>query len=177
MPKEPFDPSSFVPTEFCTAADKADFGNQFLRFIETGWKQTLFTKKFYTRLSMCFGHIAHYNLHGFYETFFTCEKDRLAFIEQTMGWPCYGDPKFTFCDVERAIQRELRARHYPEMQFQRAAEEIRIAELRILQHLEAKYRTFTESRDTNQGEARELPEAGLSPIVAGPTLPIQGSLF
>jgi len=60
MAKGPFLPSEFVPTQFSTAADKADFGNTLLRFIEPEWKQTLFTKSFYNRLSMCFGHIAHY---------------------------------------------------------------------------------------------------------------------
>jgi len=61
MPKGPFLPSEFVPTQFSTAADKADFGNTLLLFIESEWKQTLFTKSFYNRLSMCFGHIAHFN--------------------------------------------------------------------------------------------------------------------
>jgi hypothetical protein len=60
MPKGPFLPSEFVPTKFSTAADKADFGNAFLHFIESEWKETLFTKTFYNRLSNTFGHIAHY---------------------------------------------------------------------------------------------------------------------
>jgi hypothetical protein len=60
MPKGPFLPSDFVPTNFSTAADKADFGNAFLYFIESEWKETLFTKTFYNRLSNTFGHIAHY---------------------------------------------------------------------------------------------------------------------
>jgi hypothetical protein len=60
MPKGPFLPSEFVSTKFSTAADKADFGNAFLHFIESGWKETLFTKTFYNRLSNTFGHIAHY---------------------------------------------------------------------------------------------------------------------
>jgi hypothetical protein len=60
MPKGPFLSSEFVPTEFSTAEDKKDFGNTFLHFIEAEWKHTLFTKNFYSRLSMCFGHIAHY---------------------------------------------------------------------------------------------------------------------
>ena len=60
MPKGPFPLDEFTPTKFSTAADKAEFGNHFLRFIETEWTQALFTKDFYHRLSMCFGHIAHY---------------------------------------------------------------------------------------------------------------------
>jgi hypothetical protein len=33
MPKGPFLPSEFLPTEFSTAADKAYFGDAFLHFI------------------------------------------------------------------------------------------------------------------------------------------------
>ena len=35
--------------------------NTLLHFIDSGFKQTLFTKKLYPRLSNTFGHIAHYN--------------------------------------------------------------------------------------------------------------------
>lgn len=60
MAKGPFLPSEFTPTEWSTAADKAEFGNTLLHFIESEWKKTLFSKKFYNRLSNTFGHIAHY---------------------------------------------------------------------------------------------------------------------
>src|SRR5271170_2355505 len=60
MPKGPFLPSEFTATKFSTAADKAEFGNTSLRFIESEWAPALFTKSFYNRLSLCFSHIAHY---------------------------------------------------------------------------------------------------------------------
>jgi hypothetical protein len=60
MPNGPFLPSDFTATKFSTAADKAEFGNTLLRFIESEWASALFTKSFYNRLSMCYGHIAHY---------------------------------------------------------------------------------------------------------------------
>jgi hypothetical protein len=60
MPKELFLASDFVATKFSTAADKANFGNLLLHFIDSGWKQKIHTEKFYSRLSMSFGHIAHY---------------------------------------------------------------------------------------------------------------------
>ena len=63
MPKGPFLLSDFTATKFSTAADKAEFGNTLLRFIESEWASVLFTKSFYNRLSMCFGHIAHYAVH------------------------------------------------------------------------------------------------------------------
>jgi hypothetical protein len=55
-----FVPSEFTPTQWSTTAEKADFGNTLLRFIEAGWRPTMFTKKLYNRLSNTFGHIAHY---------------------------------------------------------------------------------------------------------------------
>jgi hypothetical protein len=51
MPKGPFLPSDFLPTKFSTNADKAAFGNTFLHFIDSEWKQTLFTEKVYNQLS------------------------------------------------------------------------------------------------------------------------------
>lgn len=60
MPKGPFLASEFTPTQWSTTEDKAQFGNTLLHFIESGWKETLFTKKLYNRLMNTFGHIAHY---------------------------------------------------------------------------------------------------------------------
>lgn len=173
MPKGPFAPSDFSPTEWSTAAEKADFGNTLLRFIEAGWKPTMFTKKLYSRLSMCFGHIAHTNLPGFYGTWFSCEKDRSAFLEHAMTWRCYGDPKFTFCDVERALQQEFQARGYVELYRQHATEEVRRAELQILAQLEQKYRHSSTEVDCVAGA--EIPSAA-QPTPQEP-IPIQGSLF
>jgi len=89
MPKGPFLPTEFTATKFSTAADKAEFGNHFLRFIECEWAQANFTKDFYHRLSMCFGHIAHVDRPTFYETWFTTDHDRLRFLEKTLKWPCW----------------------------------------------------------------------------------------
>lgn len=60
MPKGPFAPSQFTETKWSTQQDKADFGNALLHFIGSGFKQALFTRKLYHRLSQTFGHIAHY---------------------------------------------------------------------------------------------------------------------
>ena len=96
MSKGRFLPTDFVPTKFSTNADKAGFGNAFMHFIDSKWKQTLFTEKFYNRLSNTFGHIAHYDRATFYSTWFTCDADRLRFLEHALKWPCWGDPEFTF---------------------------------------------------------------------------------
>ena len=54
-----FTASDFLPTKWSTADEKAAFGNTLLHFMLTGFLAGRFTEKLYTRLSMCFGHIAH----------------------------------------------------------------------------------------------------------------------
>lgn len=140
MPKGPFSPSEFVPTEWSTTAEKAAFGNTMLEFLGAGCPRELFTKKFYTRLSMTFGNIAHYSLEGFYDTWFTRDRHRLGFVQKLLRWPCHGDPKFTFSDVEHAIQRIMQERNYVARFELGAVEELRAAEMQDLERLEAKYR-------------------------------------
>jgi hypothetical protein len=176
MPKGPFLPSDFLPTKFSTSADKADFGNTFLHFIDTEWKQTLFTEKLYNRLSNTFGHIAHYNRPTFYSTWFTCDADRLRFLEHALDWPCWGEPEFTFCDVERALQREIRRRNYLAHHELKAAESLRSAEMTILKRLEAKYRPLATQISEMTPEIA-APISGASEVVTEATVPVQGSLF
>jgi hypothetical protein len=112
MSKGPFLPSDFTATKFSTAADKAEFGNALLRFIESEWAPALFTERLYNRLSMCFRHIAHYNRTQFYEEWFSSLAAQVQFLKHTLRFPSYGDPEYTFSDAERAIQREISERNY-----------------------------------------------------------------
>ena len=175
MPKGPFLPSDFTATKFSTAADKATFGNTFLHFVESEWALTLFSKGFYNRLSMCFGHIAHYDRTTFYETWFTSDADRLRFLRHTLGWPCWGDPEFTFCDVERAIQQEVRKRNYLARYELLTAEEVRSSEMETLRRLEAKYRMVEQSL-THEADCT-IPAPGDSKTESSPRMPVQASLF
>ncbi len=139
MPKGPFEGSAFIPTKFSTADDKAEFGNTLLHFVRAEWKRSLFTKKFYNRLSMTFGNIAHNDIHGFYNTWFERDVDRLAFIEQTLRYPCYGEPEYTICDVEQAIQIELRKLNLIPIYRQRIEQATRSRELHELTRPQQKY--------------------------------------
>ena len=170
MPKGPFLPSDFTATKFSTAADKAEFGNTLLRFIESEWASALFTKSFYNRLSMCFGHIAHYNRAQFYEEWFSSLAAQVRFLKHTLRFPCYGDPEYTFSDVERAIQREISNRNYLARYELRLAEEQQATNLALLRQLESKYRTPVRERD------QELQFAA-PPVDQTPVTPVQGSLF
>ena len=176
MPKGPFLPTEFTPTKFSTTADKAEFGNHFLRFIESEWAQALFTKDFYQRLSMCFGNIAHCDRGSFYETWFTSDQDRLHFIEKTLKCPCWGDPGYTFSDVERAIQQEVRKRNYLARYQLRVAEAERASEIETLRRLETKYRVPANRTDDAGATTANLAIAGPSSPVVERT-PVQASLF
>jgi hypothetical protein len=105
---EPARMSGFTPTKFSTIEDKEKFFNHFKRFVSKGFKRTMFPKWFYTRLSMTFGHIAHYNIDGFYEVWFSTRERRMDFVCRIIGSCPYGDPAFTYVDVERAIRGWMR---------------------------------------------------------------------
>jgi hypothetical protein len=170
MPKGPFLQSDFIATKFSTAADKAEFGNTLLRFIESDWASALFTKRFYNRLSMCYGHIAHYNRTQFYEEWFSSLAAQVRFLKHTLRFPCYGDPEYTFSDVERAIQREIVNRNYLALYELRLAEEQQATDLALLRQLESKYRTLAGERD-------QEPRITAPPMDQTPVTPVQGSLF
>lgn len=105
--KSVFKSEKFTPTQFSSSADKARFSNHFIRFIRADFPKSLFPKWFYVRLSMTFGHIAHFSQQGFFDTFFTDEEGKRSFVEITKRYSCCGDPAFTYSDVERAIQKWL----------------------------------------------------------------------
>ena len=174
MPKGPFNPSQFTATQWSTVEEKAQFGNTLLHFIDNECKETLFTKKFYNRLMNTFGHIAHYNREGFYAEWFTNNADRLHFIDHLLRWPCHGDATFTFCDVERAIQGEVRSRNYLAKYRVIVAEETRAHEIAVLTRLEAKYRTAS----SPEPAADLTPPLDPMPSQAmASQAPIQGTLF
>ena len=99
---------AFKATEFSTVADKEKFAAHFMAFVESDFNEKLFYKAFYTRLSMSFGFIAHYNRACFFDTFFVYQSTQREFLEQVLQHPCYGDAEWTYSDVERYLQGWLR---------------------------------------------------------------------
>ena len=104
----PFRASQFVPMEKTTAEEKAKFANKFVSFVANGMKREDFTQAFYKRLSMCFGHIAHYNIDGFYTEWFSDNNKKYGFLLHALSCYPVGDPKFCFSDVENELQNWLR---------------------------------------------------------------------
>lgn len=87
----------------------AAFANHFARFVLSGFKETLFTTRFYRRLRQEFGHIAHYDVHGFYAEWFATTADRVRFIRHTLGMAEDGTRFcFPYDTTERAIQAWVR---------------------------------------------------------------------
>ena len=138
-----FTASNFLPTKWSTADEKAAFGNALLDFMLTGFLAGRFTEKLYARLSMCYGHIAHFNRQGFSETWFDSPESIASFVNHLMQWPCHGDAGYTFSDVERAIQREAVRLNLVAKVNEAAASSIRQRELALLDALENKYRQGT----------------------------------
>jgi hypothetical protein len=102
-----FTANKFSPTTWAPAKKKAQFAKQLIRFIEGDFPHRQFTQALYHRLALTFGYIAHINRHLFYDTFFTSTEGKFHFLRQILQWPCYGDPAFTYSDVERALQSWL----------------------------------------------------------------------
>ena len=103
-----FTEDQFIATRWQTTQDKAHFANQLVAFIESGYKISKFNRAFYSRLSQCFGFIAHYNKAGFYAEYFEDLSGQLNFRDRIRLWRCYGSPDCTYSDVERAVQAYLR---------------------------------------------------------------------
>jgi hypothetical protein len=108
MTKKYFKAEQFTATEHSTAEDKAKFANLYVIFVESGFDRKYFTERFYRRLSLTFGHIAHYSQEGFFDVwFFTTVKQRL-FVEHAINYCPHGDPAFTYSDVEAVLIQWLK---------------------------------------------------------------------
>ena len=134
-----FTADQFTPTKWETASDKAAFANRFVRFVKSDFAAKHFTDKFYRRLSNCFGHIAHFNRGGFWSEFFTTTADKVRFLEVTFQYPCYGDPAWTYSDVERALQAWLQEDGTLARYCKQLVEETEAGERAQLARLQAKY--------------------------------------
>jgi hypothetical protein len=140
--------AAFVPTQWDSAEQKAKFANALLTFVAQDFPCSKFHKSFYGRLSNTFGHIAHYNSAGFYERFFFTAEDKLEFLEQCVTWPCYGDPAYTYSDVERAAAARLRKSQVVATLSSQIAVDRRRRELAVLSELKARYEPVAEAPAT-----------------------------
>ena len=131
--------ADFVPTHWDSAEQKAKFANALLTFVAQDFPRSKFHENFYRRLSNAFGHIANFNLAGFYERFFRTAEDKLEFLEQCVTWPCHGDPTYTYSDVERVLVPRLTQSQIVAILSSQIAVERRRRELALLSELKARY--------------------------------------
>lgn len=109
MTKHIFTTNGLVATKWDDATAKAKWLNDLAGFVRSGFDQKKFTSDLYKRLSMTFGHIAHYNQGGFYAEWFETRSDQLRWLNYILQRPNYGDPTFTWSDAERQFQDWLRS--------------------------------------------------------------------
>jgi hypothetical protein len=160
-PKPRFTADMFVASKFSTADEKADFANKLMAFIEGGFEEKKFTKALYRRLSLTFGFIAHYDHANYWAEYFTRSEDKARFLDQIASFPCYGDPEYTFSDVEKAVKSRVRHMGFVDYYADLAKAETEQAERATLARLQAKY------------DSSRQPTAPLSPSQIQSPLSIQ----
>ncbi|HEY7331252.1 MAG TPA: hypothetical protein VH592_26700 [Gemmataceae bacterium] len=134
-----FTADQFTPTRWEDGEEKARFARRFIRFVESDFAEREFPLRFYRRLALTFGHIAHFNRHGFYDEFFSATESKVRFLRMTLGHPCCGDAAFTYSDVERALQSWLHQNGVLGRYERRLTAEQETAERAELARLQAKY--------------------------------------
>jgi len=148
-----FTETDFTATKFATAKEKARIANKLTRFILGGFNRNSFSKAMYPRLSNMYGHIAHYDIHGFYETWFSGSKERFKWAEYVLrggAYGCVGSPAHTWSDVEKALMIWMRDNRIDEQLDALYRAEVEECELALLRNLQAKY-------STQAGEAIAVP--------------------
>ena len=76
--------ADFTPTGFTPAKTKCWFTVHYLRFVSSDFPRHQFTQRFYSQLMHTCGHVAHYDLTGFWTEFFTSTANKIEFIDQTV---------------------------------------------------------------------------------------------
>lgn len=155
----PFTADRFVPGQWGTAQQKADFANALCRFIAEDFPRSRWKKPLYRRLHQTYGLIACYDLEDFWGAHFASLTSRVEFLEHLQTFRCYGLPEYTYCDVERAVQAWLRACDVLGAYRARLAQEVERRERAQLAALQAKYSTPAPGRPEDV-QASPLPCRG-----------------
>lgn len=100
---------TYRATAHGTIEDKERFEAAFKKFVEGGYQRKDFTAKLYERLSNCFGHIAHYDRHGFFELN-SRPRTGLRNGKKITYWKAHGSPGFTYSDVEQVLSEWMGTR-------------------------------------------------------------------
>lgn len=136
-----FQAANFTAAKFATAAEKADIANKITKFILGGFQRGSFNKKMYQRMCSMFGHIAHYDLNGFYEVWFIDNQACLRWAENLSGnWLVgIGDPQYTWSDVEKKLAQWVKDNQIAEQLDVLHRAEAELKERTLLAALQQKY--------------------------------------
>lgn len=103
---------SFLATAHHLPGDKRKCFDWLKKFMLAGCPQKMWRKGAYKWLYLhLFGHIAHYDMYGFWAVWFDKERDAHRWVDNIATRACYGDPEFTWSDVEVAIKNWLNDGH------------------------------------------------------------------
>ena len=103
----------FKDSEFMTAREKRLVLANWKRFLKHGLKEKHFTRRLYNHLHLHLGYIAHYNIGGFYATYFECGADTIEFFKRfcdaaSNSWAVdYKDLNTAMLDVYKTYQRRI----------------------------------------------------------------------
>jgi hypothetical protein len=96
----------FTDVQFMTAKEKELVLKNWKTFLQHGLKKEHFTKRLYDHLHLHCGFIAHYNIHGFYSTYFEAGQDTERFFEHFCNYSArnYG-ANINYDDLNTAMRQ------------------------------------------------------------------------
>jgi len=103
------DLSHMHATQWDNAEAKESWCAAMWKFIIGGCLPMQFSDRLYKRLSQMFMHIAHYNRDGFKNEWFDTKRRRLEWVEHILNADRYGDPAYTWVDVEVRLVDNVKA--------------------------------------------------------------------
>jgi len=94
-----------------TARDKELVLKTWIRFLNNNFKRTNFTKRLYEHLHLHCGYIAHYNINGFYSTYFNGDfEDLKRFFSNWESDNGYSYSDSDYLDLNRVMVEEYKKR-------------------------------------------------------------------
>ena len=99
---------NFTDVKFLTARAKKLILKSWISFLKSGLKREKFTKRLYEHLHLHCGFIAHYDINGFYETYFNGDyEDKQRFFTNFEGDGYHYTDEYT--DINQAMASEYKA--------------------------------------------------------------------
>lgn len=134
----------FESNEFHSGNEKAEFATRLIQFIESDFSEAKFTKKLYNQLHGLFRHIAHYDKFGFFEEWFSTQRDQLDWfnnvLTQSDHWDDFRHGDFhAWRDVEAALAEVVKDRGYVEQWTEKVRTALEQSERAELDRLSRKY--------------------------------------